>query len=101
MARETEEDIARQKRSWHWRNSMRPARFFGMDARAAIFFLILLVYARLATLILVIAMTSLFKYLENKGLTFPAALRAFRSWLVGQARPGFIGVRRRKMVDYG
>ncbi len=101
MARQTEEDVAREKRSWHWRNSMRPARFFGMDARAAIPFLVLLIYARPVTLILAISFTALFKYLENKGLTFPAALRAFRSWMVGQARPGMIGLRRRKMIDYG
>lgn len=101
MARQTEEDVAREKRNWHWRNSMRPARFFGMDARAAIPFLILIVYARPITILLAIVFTSLFKHLERKGLTFPAALRAFRSWLVGQARPGFLGVRRRKMVDYG
>lgn len=101
MARQTEEDVAREKRNWHWRNSMRPARFFGMDARAAIPFLILIVYARPITIFLAFVFTALFKHLERKGLTFPAALRAFRSWLVGQARPGLIGVRRRKMIDYG
>lgn len=100
MARQTEEDVQREKRNWHWRNSMRPARFFGMDARAAIPFLILIVYARPITITAAIAFTALFKHLENKGLSFPAALRAFRSWLVGQARPGYTGVRRRRMVDY-
>ena len=35
--------------NWHWRNSMRPVRFFAFDARAAFPFFLLLLYARLIT----------------------------------------------------
>ena len=34
------EDTIEERENWHWRNSMRPVRFFMMDARAAIPFLV-------------------------------------------------------------
>lgn len=98
---QTQEEIAQEKRSWHWRNSMRPARFFALDARAAIPFIILLFHFRVSTLIVTIAITGFFRHLERKGMTFPSALRAMRSWFVGQSRPAWLSVRRRRMVDYG
>ena len=95
------EDTAEERENWHWRNSMRPARFFGVDARAAIPFLFLLVYFRWSTLFLAIFSTIVFTMLEKRGLTFPAALRAFRSWFNGQKRSAWIRHRRRKFTDYG
>ncbi len=95
------EDTAEERENWHWRNSMRPARFFGVDARAAIPYLVLLVYFRLVTLFIAVATTFLFLMLEKRGLTFPAALRAFRSWFNGPKRPAWIRLRRRRFVDYG
>jgi intracellular multiplication protein IcmT len=95
------EDNIEEQANWHWRNSMRPARFFGMDARGAIPFLFLLVYFRPITVFLTIVSTVLFIALEKRGLTFPSALRSFRSWLVGPKRPGWISGRRRRLVDYG
>lgn len=97
----TPEEIAQERRSWHWRNSMRPARFFALDARAAIPFFILLFHISWATFIATVVLTSFFRYLERKGLTFPAAMRALRSWFVGQSRPAWLSVRRRRMADYG
>jgi intracellular multiplication protein IcmT len=101
MSAQTQEDVQIEKRNWHWRNSMRPVRFFGLDARAAIPFFILLFYFRPITIFMTIVLTSIFSYLERKGLTFPSALRAFRSWFMGQRRPGWYWMRKRKMVDYG
>lgn len=95
------EDTQEEKVNWHWRNSMRPVRFFGMDARAAIPFFILLVYFRPISLFMTFVSTALFVGLEKRGLTFPSALRAFRSWLNGQKRPAWISLRRRKFVDFG
>jgi hypothetical protein len=40
------EDTEEEKVNWHWRNSMRPVRFFGLDARASMPFFVLLVYFR-------------------------------------------------------
>lgn len=95
------EDTQEERANWHWRNSMRPVRFFGLDARAAIPFFILLFHFRVVTLVLTIMITSVFVIMERRGLSFPSSLRAFRRWLLGQKRPGWISLRRRRMVDYG
>lgn len=95
------DDTQAEKANWHWRNSMRPVRFFNLDARAAMPFFILLVYFRPITLFLTIVITLIFSYLEKKGLTFPAALRALRVWIIGQDRPGWVSFRHRRLVDQG
>ncbi|MFN3826314.1 MAG: IcmT/TraK family protein [Micavibrio sp.] len=96
-----EDDTIIEKHNWHWRNTMRPVRFFNMDARAGIPYFLLLIYARLITLIFVIISTMIFKFMEKQGLTFPAALRAFRVWIFGDYRAGWIKMRYRKMKDFG
>ncbi len=99
MAKEIEN--IQEKLNWHWRNSMRPVRFFMLDARASICFLVLLVYLRVSTLVLTVIVTLFFRFLEKKGLTFPAALRSIRMWFVGKDRPGVPGVLRKKFLDQG
>ncbi len=100
MARASD-DTEIERQNWHWRNTMRPVRFFNMDARAGIPYLLLLVYARPVTFIVVIISTTVFKLMEKRGLTFPAALRAFRVWLLGDERRGWLRMRRRTMKDFG
>jgi intracellular multiplication protein IcmT len=95
------EDTEEEKVNWHWRNSMRPVRFFGMDARAAIPYCVLLVYFRPISLFLTVVSTVIFVSLEKRGLTFPSAMRALRAWFVGQKRPAWVSGRRRRFVDYG
>jgi len=95
------DDTQVEKANWHWRNSMRPVRFFNLDARAAIPYFILLVYFRPITLLLTSLLTMVFYILERRGLTFPAALRSFRLWLLGNDRPAMVTFRRRRMRDYG
>ncbi len=95
------EDTIEERANWHWRNTMRPVRFFALDARAAVPYFLLLVYARPITLFLAIVSTFAFSFLERKGLTFPCALRAFRLWLVGQKRPGWLPMRHRRLMDFG
>ncbi|MCC7305015.1 MAG: type IV secretion protein IcmT [Alphaproteobacteria bacterium] len=90
-----------EKMNWHWRNSMRVVRFGPFDVRASLPMPILLVYFRWSTLFLTILFLMVFRYLERKGLTFPAAVRNFRSWIIGKDRPGWLGVRTKKFVDYG
>ena len=94
-------DNIQEKINWHWRNSMRTARFFAFDARAALPIPLLLFYARLSTLILTIVTLILFRFLERKGLTFPAAIRTFRQSIIGFERPGWIGVYKKKFIDWG
>ena len=38
---------------------------------------------------------------ERRGLTFPAALRAIRVFIIGRDRPGWVSYRHRRMKDYG
>lgn len=95
------DDTQEEKAHWHWRNSMRPARFFNLDARAALPFCILLVYFRPITLFVTFVVTFTFWWLERRGLTFTAALRAFRRWIVGPQRPAWILIRRRTLKDFG
>lgn len=89
---------------WHWRNSMKPVRFFNFDARVTIvFFLLILPTGPLRGWLLLfsIFIVMLFWLLERRGLTVPSALRAFRSWVLGKNRSGYIWYRRRKPIDYG
>lgn len=86
---------------WHWRNTMKPVRFFQFDARAGFFVVLVLVHARLWTLIVLILVLLVFYLLERKGLSFVAALRALRRWLIGPRRPAWIWTRRRKLLDTG
>jgi len=88
-------------RSWHWRNTMKTVRFFTFDARAGLFVALLLVHFRIWTLCLLMTMLMVFYILERKGLSFPAALRSLRVWLIGTKRPGWIWTRRRKLQDTG
>ncbi len=97
----SQDDTEEERAHWHWRNSMRPARFFNLDARAALPFCLLLFYARLHTLIFTILITAIFYLLERKGLTFPAALRSLRLWFVGRDRSAWPTYKRRRMRDYG
>ena len=93
-------DNIEDKVNWHWRYSMKPVRFFMFDARAAITLPVLILYFRLTTLVLTLMNFMFFRFLEQKGLTFPAALRNFRSWIVGKNRPRLVGVLKNKFVDY-
>lgn len=95
-------DNLQEKMNWHWRNSMRPVRFFAFDARAS--FVGVLLLFRLADgrfWLLFASNLFFFRYLENKGLTVPSAMRNFRSNLVGIERPGWLTAQRRKFIDYG
>ena len=99
---QTQEEVLEEKRNWHWRNSMRPARFLSLDARAAIpWALVLVQLANPFVWAFAIIMTAVFLYLENQGLTFPAAMRTFRVWILGQRRPAWMSLRRRRFIDYG
>ncbi len=85
--------------SWHWRNSQKTPRFWKFDARAGASALVVLLYPRRWTILLSILAMILFWILERKGLTFRAAIRAFRVWIIGPKRPAYIWTSRRKMIE--
>lgn len=86
---------------WHWRNTMKPVRFFNFDGRAGFFLVLLIVHFRMSTLVLTCCVFGFFYVLERKGLSFPAAMRSIRVWLIGPERPAWIFTRRRKLTDTG
>lgn len=87
--------------NWHWRNSMRPVRFFNFDVKAAIPLFFLLFYFRLVTIVIAILVLILFWILEKRGLTFDAAMRSLRLFLFGDTRPALIAFKYRRLKDYG
>ena len=93
--------MADEGRTWHWRNTMKPVRFFQFDARSVIFAMLALIHARVWTLELLIGVNLDFWLLERKGLSFAAALRAGRVWFTGKYRPAWVFTRRREMIDTG
>ncbi len=86
---------------WHWRNSMKTVRFFGLDSRVALFLLVFIIHMRTWTFGLFVFVCLLFWFLERKGLTFDSAFRSARTWILGSNRPAWLWIRRRRMVDYG
>jgi hypothetical protein len=87
---------------WHWRDSMRVVRFFNFDARLSL--LVILVLLRpfwVITWVIVVAMMGVFYIMECYGLTFRAALRAIRVWMVGPDRAAWPFYRTRRMRDFG
>lgn len=71
----------------HWRNTQKPVRFFILDARASLAVLLFLLHMRLWTFVVAILIMMVFWFLERRGLSFAASLRAVRSWIVGHHRP--------------
>ncbi|MDH5722453.1 MAG: IcmT/TraK family protein [Alphaproteobacteria bacterium] len=89
------------KMNWHWRDTMRTVRFLSFDGRCALLVPVWLFYLRWSTIIISFIIFYVFRFFENKGLRFPSALRAFRSWMVGRKRSGLLGVQKHRFIDYG
>lgn len=85
----------------HWRNSMKPARFFMLDARAAWPVLVMLLHMRIYTMIFALFVMAAFYLLEQRGLSFFSALRAFRVWIVTKKRPNYRHSDLTRTVDFG
>lgn len=86
---------------FHWRNSMKPVRFFMLDARVAIFFMLFILHMRVWTFVTFLLVSLFFWMLERRGLVFSAAMRSFRTWILGRRRPAWLWIRKRKFHDYG
>jgi len=86
---------------YHWRNTMKPVRFFMLDARVAIFLMLFIVHMRMWTFLTFVFVCVFFWLLERRGLGFGAAMRTFRTWILGKKRPAWLWIRKRKFHDYG
>lgn len=84
----------------HWRDTFKPARFFFLDARAGIPIVVTLLHVRVWTVVLTVVIVSIFVFLERRGLSVPSAFRAFRAWIIGDARPALAAHKIRGMIDH-
>ncbi|GAB5387236.1 MAG: hypothetical protein Alpg2KO_02040 [Alphaproteobacteria bacterium] len=82
-----------------WRETMRPARFFIVDARAAVLIGVCMLHFRTWTVMLTLIGMVVLVLLERKGLTVPAAFRAIRAFIAGNRRPHVSWMKRRRLVD--
>ena len=85
----------------HWRNSQKPIRFFVVDARAFTATFFFLIHARPWTFCLALFVMLVFWFMERRGLTFHASLRAVRAWILGIKRPATHRRLIRRWIDYG
>jgi intracellular multiplication protein IcmT len=81
-----------------WRNTMLPVRIYVADARVLIPMLVMLVHVRLWTLYVAISGIVVFAVLEWLGLTFPAAMRTLRRWIVGSRRAAIPAWKKRRFA---
>jgi len=81
-----------------WRNTMLLVRIFGVDARALIPVFIFILHWSKWTLYSAIAGCILFAILEWCGLTYPAAVRLVRRFVVGPTRPAVPAWKKRRLT---
>ena len=93
--------MADEGTDFHWRNTMRPTRFFAFDSRAVLPLMLVFVHIRLWTLVLALFTTSVFWMAERAGYGFEPLLRRIRCMIVGPKRPGIVGTKKRHLIDYG
>lgn len=84
----------------HWRETYKPARFFILDARAGVPLLVTLLHVRPWTVGISAVVIVVFVILERRGLSVPAAFRAFRAWIIGDARPPQLAHKIRGGIDH-
>ena len=83
-----------------WRDTMRPVRFYLIDARLLVLLVLwLFVPTWWTTAAVVLAVTAL-RVAEVRGYRLHAALRRVRAWSAGR-RPALHAGRERRFVDFG
>jgi hypothetical protein len=84
-----------------WRDTARPARFWGLDARASFPLVLSILKVSKLTFGLAFVCVLIFWFVEKWGMTFPSSLRALRSWIASPHRPAVPDWTKRRRVDYG
>ena len=83
-----------------WRDTMRPVRFYMIDARLLVLLTVwLFLPAWWTTAVVLLAITA-FRIAESRGYRFRAGLRAFRAASAGRRR-ALHAARLRRFVDFG
>jgi intracellular multiplication protein IcmT len=86
---------------WHWRNSMRPTRFFAFDSRAVLGVVLVIIHIRLWTIVLACIGILVFWFAERAGYSFDSACRRLRTLIIGPKRPSTAFRSKTRLVDYG
>ena len=81
-----------------WRNTMLPVRVYVVDARGLIPLMVVLVHIRVWTFYVALGGIAVFTALEWLGLTFPAAVRTVRRWIVGSRRAAIPAWKKRRFA---
>lgn len=79
-----------------WRDTGRPLRFLGVDGRAAVGILVVLLHLSITTLSIAVLIMVIFAGLERFDYTVPNAMRKARSILAGNRRVAVHAFRRKK-----
>jgi intracellular multiplication protein IcmT len=93
--------MAVEQGDYHWRNSMRPTRFFIFDSRTALAIFLVIIHVREWTIVLALVVVLAFWVAERRGYGLEAAMRRVRTILLGPRRPATCYSARRKLIDYG
>lgn len=72
--------------SGQWHKTAWAVKIVGIDARPFVLILLLPLYLRVWTILLVIVVIGIFGILATKKLTLPVIYRRLRGWLSGSAR---------------
>ena len=83
-----------------WRDTMRPVRIYGFDARVLAVAGLWVLWPGWWTSALLVAGVIGFRIAEIRGYRLPAAVRAVRAWSA-RGRPALYGSRSRHFVDFG
>ena len=83
-----------------WRDTMRPVRFYGFDARLLALLAVWLFLPGWWTTAAVVLAMAVFRTAEARGYRFRAGLGALRA-ISGRRRRAFHAGRQRRFVDFG
>lgn len=84
----------------HFKHTWRPARFFFMDFRVGLIFVVSLMHLRFYTIAIDVIAVALAWYVERLGMTLPGAIRALRAWVAGPYRPALPPNKMRQRTDF-
>ena len=83
-----------------WYQTYKPARFFMMDSKAGVPLIGVLLHFKTYTVVPAFLWVVLFWYLDRRGMSITSAMRAARSWIIGDIRPARGVFKIRARIDY-
>lgn len=84
-----------------WRDTMRPVRFYGLDARLLLLLSVWVFWPTWWTTGLTLGAMAAFRFAEARGYRLGSALRRLRALAAGRRRPALHLDGQRRFVDFG